>query len=55
MNDEIRRPKVVYEPGPDRQPPLGPVGAAVQDHAGLGPQQLVVQTEADLLEEKWGL
>ncbi len=42
MDDEIWSPEEVYETCADRLLSLGPVGRGVEDHAGLGPQQLVV-------------
>ena len=50
--DDVRGPEVVHHVPADVDLSLGPVCGLVEDHAGLGPKELVGEAEADLLHGK---
>ena len=50
VDDDVGRPEVVDHVAAHVDLALRPVGRRVEDHARLGPQQLVRQAQADLLQ-----
>ena len=50
VDDDVRGPEVVHHVAPHVDFALGPIGRGVQNHPGLGPQQLVRQPQTNLLQ-----